>query len=748
MVRGTKAGCPIHPALFAEWVGSHEPPPALVPESQASRIAGGRITLENQGFPRQIDVYLELQKRLDARLRSVLEEQYGLQIENIPLEIPPDLQFGELATPIAFELARKLRKAPKIIAQEIVAALGSLDGFARFEVAGAGYINARLDRAACVRLIATGESLARVSSGIHSLVEHTSINPNKAAHIGHLRNAILGDTFVRLLRAAGQKVDVQNYIDNTGVQVADVVVGFLHLEQSGVPGVSAQEQHTLVGIKKLIVYLAEQVDADPTNRENLFDYYCWYLYARVNTWYLGLEDPTGFPDPFQTNAELVAKRKQIRLDVLHQIETGNNEVAEIAELISTAVLRRHLETMLRLGIEYDFLPRESEILHLKFWNAAFEQLKQTGVLYFETEGKNTGCWVMTRPGTESADGETDEDAKVIVRSNGTVTYVGKDIAYHLWKFGLLGKDFGYKPFFTYPNHQCWISAEHGIEPHPHFGGAQAIYNVIDSRQSDPQANVIQALRGMGYAEQAERYTHFSYEMVALTPRCADELGYNISGEDLARPYIEVSGRKGFGVKADDLIDKLLAATRAEVDARQTGGADAEAGRQRIAEQIAIGALRYFMLKFTRNSVIAFDFKDALSFEGETGPYIQYAVVRARNIFRKAGTSPEAALAEFAELSGIAPYLEGESVQDIWALWLRAARRTLVLEQCITTSEPAYLAKHAFQLAQEFNNFYHKHHILTEEDPARKTFLLATAAVALRELVEVLSWLGIESPEAM
>jgi arginyl-tRNA synthetase len=352
---------------------------------------------------------------------------------------------------------------------------------------------------------------------------------------------------------------------------------------------------------------------------------------------------------------------------------------------------------------------------------------------------------MTRPGAEVTEGETNEDAKVIVRSNGTVTYVGKDIAYHLWKFGLLGKDFGYKPFFTYPKHECWISAEQGDEPHPQFGGAQAIYNVIDARQSDPQSNVIQALRGMGYTDQANRYTHFSYEMVALTPRCAVELGYDVSEEDLARPYIEVSGRKGFGVKADDLIDKLIAATRAEVDARQTGGADAEGGRQRIAEQIAIGALRYFMLKFTRNSVIAFDFKDALSFEGETGPYIQYAVVRARNIFRKADTTAEAVLAEFAKLPELDTYLQDE---DIWSLWLRAARRTLVLEQCIATSEPAHLAKHAFQLAQEFNNFYHKHHILSEEDPARKTFLLATAAVALRELVLALSWLGIESPEAM
>jgi len=663
---------------------------------------------------------MELQKRLGSRLRSLLEGKYGLQLETIPLETPPDLNFGELATPIAFELARKLRKAPRIIAQEIVAGLGALDGFAGFEVAGAGYINARLDRAALVSNAASHEVTERPSSGLHALVEHTSINPNKAAHIGHLRNAILGDTFVRLLRASGQKVDVQNYIDNTGVQVADIVVGLLHLERK-----SAADVRTLIA--------ACEEWAKIQGPKLAIDYYCWDLYANTSQWYTS------------GTAEENEARKKLRYATLHEIEHGGNETAEVAELISTAVLRRHLETMLRLNIEYDFLPRESEILHLKFWDAAFEQLKQTGVLRFEAEGKNAGCWVMSRPGTEVATGSLDEDAKVIVRSNGTVTYVGKDIAYHLWKFGLLGKDFGYQPFFTYPNHECWISAQRGEPNHPNFGGAQAIYNVIDSRQSDPQSNVIEALSRMGYTGQAAHYTHFSYEIVALTPRCAVEMGYEVSEEDLARPYIEVSGRKGFGVKADDLIDKLIAAARAEVDARQTGRDETE--RQKIAAQIAIGALRYFMLKFTRNSVIAFDFKDALSFEGETGPYIQYAVVRARNIFRKGETTPDAVLAEFSAIDP-APWLEGEAAQDIWALWLRAARRTLVLEQCIATSEPAFLARHAFQLAQEFNNFYHKHHILSEDDPKRKVFLLATAAVALRELVTVLSWLGIESPEAM
>jgi arginyl-tRNA synthetase len=673
-------------------------------------------------------VYLELQQRLLARVRELIQANYSIELGSIAIEQPPDLKLGEFALPVAFELARKLRKAPKIIATELAGLLnnslttvellvpggseGTAQGIAisRFEAAGAGYLNVYVHRSVLASALAQYDIHAVPNSGLHVLVEHTSINPNKAAHVGHLRNAILGDTFVRILRANGQKVDVQNYIDNTGVQVADVVVGFVHLE-----GKSQAEIRSFI-----------EGSSEP------FDYLCWDVYARVSQWYeSGSEEEN-------------KQRKAVRYATLHEIEAGNNETAAVAELISTAVLRRHLETMQRLDITYDFLPRESEILHLKFWELAFEQLKQTGVLYFETEGKNKGCWVMTRPDAkEVEEGATNEDAKVIVRSNGTVTYVGKDIAYHLWKFGLLGRDFGYRKFFAYPDHTCWISTEHGEEPHPHFGGAQAIYNVIDSRQSDPQANVIQALRGMGHTAEADRYTHFSYEMVALTPRCAAELGYTIAEEDLGRPYIEVSGRKGFGVKADDLIDKLIAATRKEVDQRQPERAEAE--RQKIAEQIAIGALRYFMLKFTRGTVIAFDFKDALSFEGETGPYVQYAVVRARNIFRKAETTPERVLADFAALNAESMFNEAD---DIWGIWLRASKRSLTLDQCIATSEPAYVARHVFQLAQEFNNFYHRHHILTEEDPARKTLLLATAAIVLRELVTILSWLGIESPEAM
>ncbi|HZE80318.1 MAG TPA: arginine--tRNA ligase, partial [Candidatus Polarisedimenticolia bacterium] len=540
------------------------------------------------------------------------------------------------------------------------------------------------------------------------LVEHTSINPNKAAHIGHLRNAILGDTFVRLLQTSGAQVDVQNYIDNTGVQVADVVVGFLYLEKKG---------------KNEIEKLIAAAGAPPHS----FDYYCWDLYARVSLWYEENKD-----------------NLKLRLQTLHDIEHGGNEPAEIARLISNAIIRRHLETMQRLGIEYDFLPQESEILHLHFWESAFEQLKQKGVLYLETEGKNRGCWVMKRAGTRPADQEKegpDEDAKVIVRSNGTVTYVGKDIAYHLWKFGLLGRDFGYQRFYRYPNgRQVWISAESGEADHPHFGGVNAIYNVIDSRQADPQNNVIEAIRGLGYTEQAEDYHHFSYEMVALTPRCAMDLGYDVSEEDQKRSYIEVSGRKGFGVKADDLLDSLISAAQKEVDSRHAEMSEPE--RHEIASQIAIGALRYFMLKFTKTSVIAFDFKEALSFEGETGPYAQYAIVRATNIFRKAGLSAEEILTGQIDLR----FLKEDD--ELWELWLSAGQLSSMIEQCISTTEPAYAAKFAFQLAQQFNNFYHKHHILTETDDAKKRFLLATAAVVRGALIKSLDLMGIGAPSVM
>jgi len=663
-------------------------------------------------------LYRHLERRLAERVLECLHKRYpGVALPPVVIEQPPKVELGDFAIPL-FPFAKPLRSAPLKIAEMIRSEIGPIEGIAELQVAPPGYLNIKIDRAWMAAALAAGQKPpADVAPG-KILVEHSSINPNKAAHIGHLRNAILGDTFVRLLRYAGREVDIQNYIDNTGVQVADVVVGFTQLEKKSRPEIEA-------------------LTCQPR-----FDYYCWDLYARVSQWY-----------------EADKQNKQVRLQTLHAIEDAGSETAAIAELISIAVLRRHLVTMDRLDIEYDFLPRESEILHLHFWNAAFGKLKESGVLTFDESGKNKGCWVMRRAGTgksnpapESTDDEKieEEDQKVIVRSNGTVGYVGKDIAYHMWKFGLLGLDFGYRRFYRYPNqHECWISTTDGEKEHPHFGDVAEIYNVIDARQSEAQNTVIEALRGLGHGEAADHYTHFSYEMVALTPRCAAELGYTLSEEDKTRSYIEVSGRKGFGVKADDLLDQLIASAKKEVDSRHPQLSEPE--RLGIVTQIAIGALRYFMLKYTKQSVIAFDFKEALSFEGETGPYAQYAVVRAASIFRKAGVDADTfsdTLTTNLSPDSLATYLSGNVGNEMWELWLAASKTSYVIDQCIATTEPAYLAKHVFQLAQLFNTFYHRHPILTEPDEKRKQFLLATVAVVRRELIQALAVMGITVPSVM
>ena len=691
-------------------------------------------------------MYRYLERRLAQRMAEFLLQRYpGAVLPNVVIEPPPKVELGDFAIPL-FPFAKPLRSAPLKIAETIRSEIGPIDGIAGMQVAPPGYLNVKIDRAWMAAALAADQNPpAEIPAG-KILVEHTSINPNKAAHIGHLRNAILGDSFVRLLRYAGREVDIQNYIDNTGVQVADVVVGFTHIEKKS------------------------RAEIEALTRQPRFDYYCWDLYAQVSLWYE------------QDKGNLQARR-----ETLHAIEDASSDTSAVADLISTAVLRRHLETMDRLDIEYDFLPRESEILHLQFWDAAFTKLKESGVLTYETGGKNKGCWIMRRAGTgniaqspsramvdsaqraiddedddvlveipvkEGVDirpsGISEEDQKVIVRSNGTVGYVGKDIAYHMWKFGLLGRDFEYRMFYHYPNqHDCWISAMKGEKDHPHFGDVTENYNVIDVRQSEAQNIVIEALRGLGHDEAADHLTHFSYGMVVLTPRCAAELGYNLSEEDKTRSFIEVSGRKGFGVKADDLLDQLIASAKNEVDSRHPQLSDTE--RVSIATQIAVGALRYFMLKFTKQSMIAFDFKEALSFEGETGPYAQYAVVRAAGIFKKTELNPDTFLrdvASDASRSEFARYLSDESANEIWELWLASAKTSYIVDQCIATTEPAYLAKHVFQLAQLFNTFYHRHPILSEPDEKRKQFLLATVALVRRELIRTLGVMGITVPPVM
>ncbi|HMD08365.1 MAG TPA: arginine--tRNA ligase [Candidatus Acidoferrum sp.] len=667
-------------------------------------------------------MYLTLTNRLREALARHVQEHYGVSLA-IVLDRPPKIEMGEAASPVCFELAKRLKKAPRIIAQEIATGLGTVEGIARVEVAGAGYLNAYFDRAAFwgdLSPLATRHSplpSTKISGKV--IVEHTSINPNKAAHIGHVRNAVLGDTMARVLRQAGHSVQVQNYIDNTGVQVADVVIGFLDMER-----------RTPVSVKMFAM-------------EPRFDYYCWDLYAKATHFF----------------EEDKARAATLRARTLKAIEEDRGEEAEVAQVVADAIVTLHLRTMARLGIAYELLARESEILHLRFWDAAFEKLKASGAIQLATTGKMVGCWIMPwkeeKPGTNTADAEgaeknEDEENtqdKIIVRSNGTVTYVGKDIAYQLWKFGLLGKDFHYRKWPNVPEGETvWATTSGKVDPGaPHFGEpASIVYNVIDARQSYLQDVVAEGLRRLGHAQAAERSIHLSYEIVALTPRCAAEMGYELTPEEAKKPYVEVSGRKGFGVKADDLLDKLEAATLAEVQQRHVQMCEAE--QNQTAHAIAVGALRFFLLKFTRNAIIAFDFKDALSFEGETGPYCQYAVVRIRGIRRKGVEAGATSVAVPPET--VAALLGGPEGNGLWELLLSVGSQDLAVEAAIGAQEPAFVAKYAFQLAQEFNNFYHKHHILTEPDEQKRAFLLRLTELVEARLVETLSLLGIEAPEKM
>jgi arginyl-tRNA synthetase len=669
-------------------------------------------------------VYLEITARLRDALAKHIRAKYGVELPLV-LERPPKIEMGEAASPVCFELAKRLKRPPRQIAQEIQNALPPVPGIAKVEVAGAGYLNAYFDRRAFweaaqneVRQTNLPQAASRTSDKI--IVEHTSINPNKAAHIGHVRNAVLGDTMARTLRYARHNVQVQNYIDNTGVQVADVVIGLLHMER-----------RTPVSVKMLAL--------DPH-----FDYYCWDVYAKATQF-------------FAEDKERAAK---LRGDTLKAIEEGKGEEAEVGQVVADAIVTCHLRTMARLGISYELLARESEILHLHFWDLAFAKLKEAGAIQYVQHGKMAGCWVMpwkdeeisgintqSAESTEGTEEEENTQDKIIVRSNGTVTYVGKDIAYQLWKFGLLGKDFHYAKWPKAPEgEEVWATTSGENDPKaPPFGApAKKVYNVIDARQAYLQDVVAQGLRGLGHAEAAENSIHLSYEIVALTPRCAAEMGYELSPDDAKKPYVEVSGRKGFGVKADDLIDRLEAAALVEVQQRHAEMSAEE--QNRTAHAIAVGALRFFLLKFTRNAIIAFDFKDALSFEGETGPYCQYAVVRIRGIRRKGGEASATHVAVTPETAQ--KLLAGTEGNGLWEVLLAAGSLDYAVDAAIVAQEPAFAAKYAFQLAQAFNNFYHKHHILSEADEQKRAFLLGLTELVETQLVRALSLLGIDAPEKM
>lgn len=678
-------------------------------------------------------MFAAIKRELAATLRARIAERYGVEHEPV-LEQPPRRALGDIAFPAPLHLAKTVKQKPRDIAAALLDGFPLPAGVRELRIEGAGYLNAFLDRPLVAARLLGGDLFADAvdpaAAGAGKVViEHTNINPNKAAHIGHLRNAVLGDVLARTRRRLGEPVEVQNYIDDTGVQVADVVVGFLDI----------------------LGHDAEAVRALPEP----FDYLCWDLYARVGRWYE--EDPG---------------RQALRRATLHELESGHGPRAEMGRLVARRIVHRHLATMARLGIGYDLLTRESEILRLHFFTHAFERLQASGAVRREVEGKNAGCWVMPLTETPEFSGLEDPD-KVIVRSDGTVTYVGKDIAYQLWKFGLLGKDFQYR---MWSEEGVWETAPHDGDTaadRPRFGHAHRVINVIDARQSYLQKIVRAGLEALGHAEEARRSTHFAYEMVSLSVATAQALGYveapevgeaaapevAATGSASAAPVpaaptpaapvqaapktLEMSGRKGIGVKADDLLDQLIAKSREEIARRQDGADPADLDR--LAKDIAIAAVRFFMTKWTTTRVIAFDLDEALNFEGETGPYLQYALVRVKNIERKLEEAGRAVPTDTVALAA----LGGEAwSDDLWDLVLATAQIPEVLAKASASLELSLLSRHALELAQAFSTCYNRHPILREDDPALRAVRLAAVRVFALGLGELMAVLGIPVPERM
>jgi arginyl-tRNA synthetase len=628
----------------------------------------------------------DVQGDLERAVRAALDELgCGPEVEAV-VDTSAHPEFGDFSTPSSMRAARTLRRNPAQIAVELRDRLAARDvPWVREWTVTDKYVNARLDDAVWAPAV-IGEALGRelgtqlpVRSGYSvragtTLVEHTNINTNKAAHIGHLRNACLGDTVARVLRRTGHRVEVNDYIDDTGVQVADVVVGVREL-----------------GL--------EPRDGEP------FDQFCSRAYVEVSRRY-------------ETEPELVERRRA----TLRAIEERDNEVAVFAKELASRVVDAHLATMARFDIGYDLLTWESDILELGFWRHAFEQLRSAGAIVLVETGKLAGCWVMPwEDGGEAEDGDDERDAKVLVKSDGVATYTAKDIAYQLWKFGLLGLDFHYRPWHPDQPGSPMTTAAHGgggAVDGTRFGHAARVVNVIDARQAYLQRVVRDALDRLGHHTEAENSIHLAYEVVALTPAAARELGVEVA--DGGPAVVALSGRKGIEVRADDLLDLAIAKLRDKARDEDT------------AKALAAAAVRYYLLKFSLTQIIAFDFDEALRVTGDTGVYLQYAHARAAGILRKtADGDGDGEIAVPAELLPV----ERALLHRIDAYPREAAEAAASLA-------PGVLAVYAFTLASAFSDFYeHTPPIVREADAQLRRFRRALTAAAHATLGDALRTLG-------
>lgn len=587
----------------------------------------------------------------------------------INVEQPAHLEHGDYSTNIAMQLAKVLRKAPLQIAEMLKDRLvqdGSMDHLIqKIEVAPPGFINMYMD---------WGQWAQRafalpVNSGEKVVIEHTSINPNKSAHIGHLRNSCIGDALVRLLQRLGYNVEVHNYIDDLGNQLADTVVGILNVPH--------KKEHSRFGD------------------------FCWDIYSQVNKEY-------------ERNPQLMEQRTK----VLHSLEEGNENLSWVGLLVAERIVREHLEEMKAFGINYDLLVWESNIVREGFWDAAFNLLKQTSQFYQETSGKLEGCWVLKQASSEIEDSDSEHNQdKVLVRSNGILTYTAKDIAYHLWKFGLLNKDFMYKPFSE------GLRTTHNTGTESAYGKANMVINVIDHRQQYPQAMVKQALDILGYTEQAEKLRHVSYGVVSLSPAAAQELGIDTSA---GKASYAMSGRQGIGIKISELLDLM----EGVIESKRS---DKQGLSSRI---IAAAAIRYYLLRFSLLTEVVFDIQQATETTGNTGVYLMYSHARAVSILGKAENELNIKPHGFTQL---------EKAEHALLRHLANWQDTLIV--AFNELSPNVICNYAYELATLFNNFYASCPILKATDDVKAYRLWLT--LKFKETIsDALTVLGLPAPERM
>jgi len=592
--------------------------------------------------------------------------------------------FGDVSSNIAFLLAKELQKSPKDITQMLTDKYSQCTNtlVLKTEAHPSGYLNFFADWTKLSKLILSDSYLdtfgdVDIGNNSNIIVEHTSVNPNKALHIGHIRNIVVGDTVSRILSKANYKVNVLNYIDDSGLQVADIIVGFKHFG----------------------------FDEEPPNGKK-FDHYCGDdVYVKTTQKY-----------------ELDSSLEEIRTNTLKELEDGNSETAAFGDLITRKVLAGQLQTCWNLNVSYDCLNFESQIIRSGLWSKIFEKLKEMGLIEFENEGKNTQCWVIR--------GENNEDDKVIVRSNGTATYIAKDIPYAAWKLGLLDDPFYYQKYdATQPNSKTlWQTSLNAENNTTQNFTAQKVVTVIDSRQERLQKIITVLMEKFNSIPNS--YVHLGYESVTLSSDTAKTLGLETDGKQA-----QMSGRKGLYVSADSVCELLKQKITEETKKRHPEMKDSEI--EKIAQSVSIGTLRYEMIKQDLDKIITFDLAKSLSLEGDTAPYIQYAYARASRILEKSGITPTtnidfSLLQEKSELDLI-------KIIGLFNLQVRDAANNFA---------PKVIARYCHDLAVSFNSFYEHVKVLDSDNDELKSSRVCLVNSFNLTLEKALDLLGIDSPTRM